>query len=159
MKTIGMFFIIASAAFFSYEKIIISNRRLRALEELFCFIERIRIEIGCYLRPISEIAADFSSDILSELGFFSDVQKNGAHTAYTALQAKLSFGDDINRLLDRFFSMLGRGYAEDEMKLVDITLSELSKLLSQERENAPKEKKLSLTLSCGGALALIILLV
>lgn len=159
MKTIGMFFVVVASALFSYEKIITGNKRLRALEELFCFIERIRLEIGCYLRPISEIAAEFSSDILSKLGFFSDIQKEGVHTAYTALQAKLCFGKDINRLLDSFFSMLGRGYAEDEIKLADITLNELSKLLSRERENAPKEKKLFLTLSCGGALALIILLV
>ena len=128
-------------------------------EELVRFIERIRMEIGCYLKPLSEISAEFRSDPLFQLGFLDDIAVGGVSFAYERLAEKIKFSDEEDRLLGRFFSTIGKGYAEDELKLADATLTELDRILKQKRENAPKEKKLSLTLSCAGALALIILLV
>lgn len=159
MKIIGMLLIVGSAVFFSYERSKNAQRELFILEELFRFIERIRTDIGYYLRPIAEIAADFSSDVLLKLGFLSDVQNKGARAAYINLAAKTAFSEEEKRILEKFFSTLGNGYAEDEIKLIDLTLSMLSDTLRARRESLPKQKKLSLTLSCAGALALIILLI
>ena len=158
MKLVGITMILVAALVFSYGKSAKITERQTVLSELFRFIEYAKIEIGCYLRPISEIAATFTSDTLSGKGFLSDVEKNGAYKAYLSLSEKVSLGEAAEGVLDRFFSLLGTGYAEDEMKLIDATLSELKEILTSEGETATKQKKLSLTLSFSGALALIILL-
>ena len=158
-KIVGMFLVVLSAAYFAFEYIKKQRMKLLVFEELFRFIERIRMEIGCYLKPISEISADFSSDVLSRLGFLRDVGQVGVYSAYQRLAEKVKLDDEERRPLDRFFSSVGKGYADDELKLSGATLSELDLILKRKRENAPKENKLSLTLSCAGALALIILLI
>ena len=159
MKIFGMFFVVISAMIFAFERTSADDRRLRVLLELTKFIERLRIDIGCYLKPVSDIAAAFSSDTLSELGFLSDIREMGADKAYVRLEEKKILRDEEKRILSGFFSRLGEGYAEDELKLIDSALQELSALIKVEREKAPKRKKLFLTLSCAGALALIILLI
>ena len=159
MKIIGMLFIVASAMFFSFEKSASEERRILLIEELLRFIERIRGEISRYLRPLSEISASFSSELLSDIGFLKDIEEKGVGEAYKNLKRKIRFSEEEGRILERFFSMLGHGYAEEEIKLIDATVSELSEHLKRERENLPKQKKLSVTLSCSAALALIILLI
>ena len=159
MKFIGMLFILSSAIAFSLERSLLEERRLKTLEELHRFIERTKFEIGCYLRPISEIAADFHSETLSSLGFFTDLERGGIYSAYLKLESKISFSEDLQKLFRRLFSMLGNGYAEDQLKLIEVASSELSEIIKHERTRVPKQKKLSLTLSCAGALALIILLI
>ena len=159
MKVLGMILIVVSAIVLSLEKNVASERRLFVLEEIYRFIERIRLDVKCYLKPISEIAADFSSDVLSKTGFLSDVGEKGAHAAYRSLSEKICFMPKEKRIMEKFFSALGTGYADEEIKLIEVTLSELSDVLKAQRENLPKEKKLSCTLSCAGAMALIILLI
>ena len=159
MKIFGIALIITSAVFFSYERNKRKDSSLKTLEELFRFIEHIKIKIGCYLAPVSALSSDFSSDILSEMGFLSDFSTLGAPAAYKSLEEKMCFPEEARRALQRFFSSLGKGYADDEIMLIGKTLSDLSEIIGAEREKSKKEKKLTLTLSTAGALALIILLV
>ena len=159
MKIIGMLFIIASAIVFSFERAVAEERRLKVLEEIYRFILRLGVDIGCYLKPISDIADDFSSELLSSLGFFEEIKRSGVYSAYLTLDSQIRFSDEAKRVLDGFFSMLGNGYADDQIKLIESTRTELDGLIKKERERVPKEKKLSVTLSCGAALALIILLI
>ena len=158
MKLAGITMILVAALVFYSGKSAKISERQTVLSELFRFVEHAKIEIGCYLRPISEIAATFTSETLSKKEFLSDIEKKGAYKAYLSLLEKVSLGEAAELVLDRFFSLLGTGYAEDEIKLIDTTLSELKEILSSEGETATKQKKLSLTLSFSGALALIILL-
>ena len=159
MKLVGMVMIFVSALAFSYNRNVGISKRERVLTELFRLIEHIKLEIGCYLRPIREIAENFESNELSDNGFLSDMVTKGPHKAYRILSERIFLGEGAHRVLERFFSTLGMGYANDEMRLIDTTLKELGEMLRLEAENAPKAKKLSLTLSFSGALALIILLV
>ena len=153
-----MLLILASALFFSSFQSKKSERRLLLFEELLRFLEKVRVDISCYLKPISEIARDFDSEPLSAAGFLSDLEKLGPSEAYRRLEPLLSPTEEEKKLLESFFFSLGMGYADDQIKLIDETLSEYKRLLSIERERAPKNKKLSLCLSSAGALALIILL-
>ena len=157
MKIFGMLLIMASALGLCLEERKKCERRLLLFEELLRFIEKMRVDISCYLKPISEIPLDFSSELLSELGFLSDFERLGAEKAFSRISPVLS--PEASGLLGRFFSVLGKGYAEEQLRLIDETLREYTRLVSLERERAPKVKKLSLSLSCAGALALIILLV
>ncbi len=159
MKFLGMALILFAAVVFTNEKNRTREERLLVLENIFRLAEQMKIEIGCYLRPIGEIVSSFSSPTLSRLGFISDFSALGAYGAYLKLEKRLSLKEEEKKLLGAFFSRLGKGYAEDEIKLIESFSAELSLILKNERERLPKEKKLSATLSCAGALALIILLV
>ena len=159
MKIFGMALILFSSLIFCREKSRAAERRVMVLEEIFRLADAMKIEIGCYLRPIGEIVSSFSSPILSECGFVSDFVSLGAYEAYLRLQSQLCFNEEEKNLLGTFFSRLGRGYAEDEIKLIEVFSSQLSAMLKKERENLPRQKKLSATLSCAAALAVIILLV
>ena len=159
MKLAGAFLLLVSAVLFSYEKCNGLKRHLIILEELLRFIERVRVEICCYLKPITDIADDFSSEILSEIGFLSDIRKYGAHKAYINLRPRLMLSEKENKVLDSFFSRIGTAYAEDEIKLIDITVSQMTDFVRSEREKLPKQKKLYLTLSCAASLGVVILLI
>ena len=159
MKIFGIALILLSAFVFAREKNRAAERRITVLEEIFRLADAMKLEIGCYLRPIGEIVASFSSPQLSECGFISDFLSLGAYEAYLRLESRLSFGEEEKKLLSAFFARVGKGYAEDEIKLIETFLTQLSLILKKEREKLPKEKKLSATLSCAAALAVIILLV
>ena len=159
MKIFGMALILFSALFFAREKNRAAEERLHILEELFRLAETMKIEIGCYLRPISDIVSSFSSETLTKLGFISDFEVLGAFNAYLRLESAFSLSEDEKKLFRGFFSRIGKGYAEDELKLIEYFSTQLFQLLKAEREKLPKEKKLSATLSCALAFAIIILLV
>lgn len=159
MKLIGMALIVASTVVFSHQKALSEERRLSILEELLRFIERIRIEIGCYLKTISEIASDFQSELLCELGFFEALKSEGVYNAYLKIEPMISMSEDTKKLLQRFFYLLGNGYADEQLKLIDNTSARLSEIIKTESQNLPKRKKLIITLSCAAALSLIILLI
>ncbi len=146
-----------STLIFAYSRNRRTDERILIFEELYAFIKQIRIDIGCYLKPIGEIR--LVSPCLTELGFFSDIEKYGVSGAYKKLEEKLFFKEKERVILERYFSSLGKGYAEDEIKLTDAVLIELSDIFKVGREEAAREKKLTLTLSLSGALALIILLI
>ena len=157
MKISGMALIFFSALIFAYRRNRRVDERLSILREIEAFIKQIRTDIGCYLKPIGEIRS--SSPRLLELGFFSDIEKYGVEMAYSMLEEKLFLREKEKGAFKRYFSSLGKGYAEDEIKLTDATLLELSDIIKEGTTEAPKEKKLTLTLSVSAALALIILLI
>ena len=124
MKIVGMLFIIASAIVFSFERAVAEERRLKALEEIYRFILRLGVDIGCYLKPISDIADDFSSQLLSSLGFFEEIKRSGVYSAYLTLDSQIRFSDEAKRVLDGFFSMLGNGYADTIKDFQNRTMDE-----------------------------------
>ncbi len=159
MKFVGILLIGAAAVWFSFEQVKRERERLLLLEELYRFIECIRSEITCYLRPISEIPANFSSELLCECGFLCDAVNLGLNKAYIRLEEKFNLKNEEKKLLGRFFSLVGRGYAADEIKLSESVGEELLRIIGRERADAPKRKKLVVTLSGAAAFALIILLI
>jgi len=156
VKILGMILIFSSAVLFSYYRNRSAGEKILLIEELFGFIRQARLDIGCYLRPIGEIS--FESEKLSACGFFSDIEEFGVWEAYLRLEKKLSLSEKERAPLRRFFSFFGKGYAEDEIKLIDTALSELAEIIKVRRENEEKSRKLTLTLSCAASLAFIILL-
>lgn len=156
MKLCGMILIFLSAVIFSYRKSKRAEERILLIEELCGFMRQARIDISCYLRPVGQIRSD--SPRLSSLGFFSDMERYGAKEAYARLEGKVFLSEKEREILRRFFSSLGKGYAEDEIKLIDASLFEISEILKKQKEEAPKQKKLIFTLSSAASLALIILL-
>ena len=159
MKAFGMIFVFAAAYLFSQETIRKKRGRIMVLDELVRFTEHLKIKIGCYLTPIQSAAADFSSDTLERLGFLSDFSSMGADGAYASLEGRIDISEEAKRVFRAFFSKIGRGYVEDEKRLIETTLDELGPILLREREAGARDAKLSAILSCSGAIALVILLV
>ena len=159
MKLVGIFLIGISALVFSRERIKRREGRLMLLEEMLGFIECMRIEIGCYLRPISKISESYFSEPLLKIGFFDSVKKDGLYRAYLDSEIHLLPTEQEKKLLRHFFSTVGKGYIQDELKLIETTADELSELLKAERAAMPKERKITLTLSGALSFAVIILLI
>ena len=156
MKLFGMILIFFTSVAFSFDRSRAIGRETALVQELYAFMKQARLEVGCYLRPLSEIRT--ASPLLSEIGFFSSVEKHGIEKAYLLIEDGLSLSDGEKGTLRAVFSSLGKGYADDEIKNIDVALSELSGILSSKREEEPRKRKLVLTLSVASSLALIILL-
>ena len=159
MKAIGVILIGFSMLVLSKERIKKRERRLLLLEETLAFIDFMRIEIGCYLRPISKISEGFSSPLLGGTGFFENIRKKGLYPAYLECESQILPTEEEKKLLRRFFSTVGKGYIQDEIKLMSLTSEEFSRMLDKERAAMPKEKKITMTLSGALSFAVIILLI
>ncbi len=159
LRTIGIFLIGISVLIFSKERIKKRERRLLFLEEMLEFIDFMRIEIGCYLRPISKISEGFSSRALDGIGFFENIRKIGLYPAYLECERHILPTEQEKNLLRRFFSTVGKGYIQDEIKLIGATVEDFSRMLNLERAAMPKEKKITMTLSGALSFAVIILLI
>ena len=157
MNILGMTFILLSAVFFSCQRAHQMHERILLLEELCDFVRQMRLEVSCYLKPIAEV--NYTSVLLDKVGFFKDIKEIGIAEAFLKLENKLFLGERNRENLRRFFSSVDKGYIADEIKLMDEALSELTDLIKQEREAEPRQKKLTMTLSCSASLALIILLI
>ena len=157
VKLFGMIVIFLSSVAFFFERSRALGRATALTEELYCFMKRARIEVGCYLKPLSEIRT--SSPLLSGLGFFSCMEMHGIERAYLLIEDGLSLSEAEKGTLRGIFSSLGKGYADEEIRNIDMALSELSGMLNGKREDEPRKRKLTLTLSVASSLALIILLV
>ena len=129
------------------------------LEELFRFVLHIRVQISCFLRPPSELARGFCSLLLEESGFLSDIGGGmNILQAFNKLALRENISEEGERALRDLFSSMGKGYLEDEIRLIDSALSVLSPLVEKERSGALRDSRLISTLSASFALGVIILL-
>ena len=158
MKTVGVLFVVISALMFVSEKNRARDKRLLVLSELYRLTDHMKSEISCYLRPVCDIIMSFDSELLIRLGFIDNFKKHGGLFAYRELMHIVKASDDEKRISERFFSQLGRGYRDEELTRIEDFRAELSSIIRAEQVRLPKDKKLSATLSCAAALAVIILL-
>ncbi|MBR5139979.1 MAG: hypothetical protein IKV16_02885 [Clostridia bacterium] len=159
MKILAVCFMLFSSLSFAYMRIAREKEKFLLICELYCFIETVEREISCYLKPLSEICASYSSPLLSSLDFFSDINTLGAEKAYYVLEKRVILPYRAAEILHNFFSRVGRGYVDDELKLTQRTLSELFSVMSLEGERFKKERTLTLTLSSAASFGVIILLI
>ena len=139
---------------------LLADRRLHALitcEECVRFVSYLRIRIGCYLEPIDVAAASFKSDVFSSLGLDKKIKELGPYAAFSEMGQALPLTPDVRRLMLELCENLGSGYVDDELKLIDSYIAELSRIKSEAREKIPNENKLVTTLISGAVLGLIIL--
>ena len=58
------------------------KQRLLLCEEFYRFVSHIRLQISCFLRPASELAQGFQSELLSEIGFLPSIAEEGIYSAF-----------------------------------------------------------------------------
>ena len=157
MKFIGICTLLFTFALVSRE--LVARRRRRALvyEDCYRFIQHVRLQVGCYLKPVSEVASGFESSLLYDTGFLSCVKEGvSPREALEASSLRRDLGEEGYRVLFYMFSALGGGYMDDEVKLIDECASSFLNLLERERSEAPRGLRLIRTLCGAAALGIII---
>ena len=135
------------------------KRRLSICEEFSLLIAHLRLEIACYLKPLDEVVSAYESPVLEESGFLPMAREVGLSEAFLSMGSSLFLSDEERGVLGRFFSSLGSGYMEDEIKLIDLCAVQFSQLLEHNRTAMPNDVKLYNTLFCAAALGIIIFLI
>ena len=135
------------------------KERLLLCEEFYRFVSHIRLQISCFLRPTSELADGFSSEILSKIGFLPLIAEKGIFGAFESVKDKISLSEEEKRALGGLFSSLGSGYMENEISKIDAYGRELYRFLEEEREELPRRSRLVNTLLTAASLGIIILLI
>lgn len=108
--------------------------------ELYDFFTFLRRQVGCYLLPLSDVAAQYSSLHLEECGFLTAVRSGGE--VKPTLHAALGKDNKCADIACRTLSSFGEGYLEDEMRALDSALSELSSAAAELEAECKRRIKL-----------------
>lgn len=128
MKYIGIVLILLSSILFGRLYSEKAGTPVRELGEFLRFLRFMKERVACYLEPPSEIARDFSSELLESLGFLGEVRRGaGLASAFLAAREKLSVSDEDKAALADFFDRSGRGYLDAELKLIDSAIEKLER--------------------------------
>ena len=157
MKWIGICILLFT--FFLASRELAARRRRRTLiyEECYRFIQHVRLQVGCYLKPVCELACGFESPVLCEVGFLSRLEGGvSPRDAIEASSLRRELGEEGYRVLFSMFSAIGGGYMDDEIKLIDECASAFLRLVERERSESPRGLRLIRTLCGAAALGIII---
>lgn len=159
LKLVGICILLFASILISHELVRQRRRRLTLCEELLRFVGFLRLQIGCFLRPVPEVVADFHSDELCACGFLPPVDGANLERAFSSSDAPRIVGAECSRIAESLFSALGTGYLEDEIKLIDAHRAQLSELVEAERVEAVRRVRLVRTLTASASIGLIILII
>lgn len=159
LKLIGICILLFTSILISRELVTRRQRRLRVCEELLRFVSFLRLQIGCFLRPVPEAVSEFHSDELSRCGFLPVNSGTDIAVAFSSSAAPSIVGGECTRIMDSLFSSLGKGYLDNEIKLIDTHHGRLCELVEGERAEAVRQARLIRTLTASASLGLIIFIV
>ncbi len=157
-KIIGSAAILLSALILAVRSSSAMREGIEQTEAFILLVRRVREEIACFRTPREEILASHESEVLSRAGL--DLAHSGGdlYTALLTARPSLYLDQRSFAALAEFSRAFGRGYTEEELRRCDLCLSRLEETLREGRRSLPGAQKLLRTLSVGGALAVIILL-
>ena len=151
---------LTSAAVISREYSKYMEKRMLECRDFLAFIAHMRIQVGCFLRPVKELAAGFSSPALEKAGFVSYLESaDSILSAYRQCEANLSLSEEEKSVLNTLFSSFGAGYLDDGMKLIESAYSGMEILCGRLAEEKTKNTRLVTTLSVTLALGIIIFVI
>ena len=159
LKLFGICILLFTSMLISRELADARRRRLALCEELLRFLSFLRLQIGCFLRPISEIACEFRSSTLSACGFLKDGGVEDLSVAFSSSDAPRIAGKECTRIVESLFTSLGVGYLDNEIGIIDSHRAELTELVEVERTEAARQIRLIRTLTASAAVGLIILII
>ncbi len=136
------------------------NKRLSECEGFLLFIRHIRIEIGCFLKTPSELSRGFYSEALEAVGFLPSLRVGESlASAYDGCRKGLSLGAAEADAAGELFASLGKGYLDENVKLMDSAEARFDKLYRELKEECPKKIKVAASLCASGVLGFIILVI
>ena len=125
-------------------------------EALISFLRCVRLRVDCYAMPIDRILADCDKSIYEGLGY-SDEKKPEDLSCFAECCASLK--GELGTIMGRFASEFGKSYRDEQVKLCDRYIDELTVMRSDILTRLPMQKKLNSTLCISGAMAIVILLI
>ncbi len=159
VKLLGAVFVAAASLIMSNYLCSRLGRERDELEGFIALISRIRLEISCFSRPLSEIYSEFSSPSLDAVGFTEALRARGFYGAVCESASVLSISREAKELLISFSEDLGRGYSEDEIKRCDHLLASLDGEYKKCLDALPGKSKLIRSLSLTFGISVIIILI
>lgn len=158
MKYIGIIAVLLSAVIISKEYSSFVNKRLSECRDFLRFIEHMKIQVGCFLRPSNELAKGFSSGSLSDAGFLGALENGESlYGAYKVAEPNLSISEEERDVLETLFSSVGECYLDEGVKLIDASHTKFENLYHKDRAECPKNAKLTSVISVTAAIGFLIL--
>ena len=160
MKYAGILLVLAAAVITSREFSKYMKKRLAELKDFLSFVAHMRIQVGCFLRPVKELGEGFSSPALEKAGFLDSLaEADCIFDAYKKCEGNLSLSDEEKETLCTLFSSFGEGYLEDGMKLIDACYLGMERHYLKFCEEKTKNTRLVTALSVTAALGTIIFVI
>ena len=160
MKYVGILLVLASAFISSREFSRRMDQRVAECKDFLAFIAHMRIQVGCFLRPVKELGEGFSSPALERVGFIAALKEcDRIYDAYSKCEGELSLSDAEREVLNTLFSSFGEGYLDDGIKLIDNCHSAMERLYLKLCEEKTKNTRLVTALSVTAALGVIIFVI
>lgn len=159
IKLIGICILLFTSMLISGELVSRRRHRLVLCEELLRFVSYIRLQIGCFLRPIPEVVGSFCSDEFNKCGFLPEVSDADLAACFLSSDVPKLVGTECSRIMESLFSSLGTGYLEDEIKLIDVHRAQLTELVERERAETVRQVRLIRTLAGSASLGLVIFII
>ena len=147
MKYLGSLLIMCGCITLSYYYEKREKARIRHLSNMCDFIVHIRTRIDFFLTPLHIIFSEYSNPFIKEL-----IEDNFQNL-------DIYFGKDCVMCLNDFFSSLGKGLKDEELKLCDYTLAKLDALYKKAEEESKNKIRVFRTLTIFGGASLVILMI
>lgn len=155
-KVIGSFLWLLSGFFLSVEINKYNKKKLTQAEAFISLIKNIRLKIECYAMPIPDILARCDDRIIAECGGES-ASRSSLKCFYEGI--RLSIDGRGKKAVHDFCMTVGSGYKENEIKVCDTYIRELTDYKSELSEKLPGAEKLCTTVCvCGFGMLLLILI-
>ena len=95
MKYIGILLVLLTSVAISRDYVGYMNKRTAECKGFLDFIAHMRIQVGCFLRPVKELAFGFSSPSLEKSGFIDSlVSSENIYAAYMSCEPNLSLSKE-----------------------------------------------------------------
>ena len=159
LKLIGVCILLFTSVLISRELVARRRRRLALCEELLRLVGFLRLQIGCFLRPIGDVISDFESAEFSACGFLPSERYADPRQAFLDSDAPSIAGRECARIVDSLLSSLGTGYLDDEVKIIDQHRAELCAAVEAERTETDRQVRLIRTLTASAAPGSVILII
>lgn len=160
MLYIGISAVLFAAIMLSREYARYMKKRLDECEGFLAFIGYMRIQVGCFMRPLRELSENFSSEALAKSGFTDAlrVEKN-IYDAYKVSEPALSLSAEEKEVLEVLFSSVGECYLEEGVRLIEASHTKMEGLYSELKAERPRSTKLVSVLSATLAVGFLILVI
>ncbi len=160
MKIAGICILIFTFCAIAREQCERRKKRGELLCELSRFVSFLRLQIGCYLRPVRELVESFVSPCEELTSMIKRiVGGESLSAAFADSFTERMLGKEGYSQLESLFSSLGSGYLENELRLIDSHASALEDLLAAEKVEGQRGVKLVRTLCVAASVGALILFI
>ncbi len=133
------------------------NERTAAVSEFLSLLLRIRREIACFSRPLSDVCRTADLPTLRRAGFFDALDRGSPLSAFRSVSRSLP--PDAAALLDGFFSGAGAPKKDEELAACDRVIAELDGIVAREKKDGAARVKLRSTLTVTSGLLFLLLVI